>query len=62
MTIEQASYWMMIGLGAVSALGLAGCCLLINHLLPRPRRFGFDITDDRQPGRRPSRPPASPAG
>ncbi|WP_292562485.1 hypothetical protein [Mesorhizobium sp.] len=45
MSVEQA-YWAMIGLGALCALGLAGCCMLVGWLLPRPKRFGFDIKDD----------------
>lgn len=45
MTVETA-YWLMIGLGALCALLLAGCCMLASWLLPRPRRFGFDIKDD----------------
>lgn len=45
MNVETA-YWLMIGLGAFCALLLAGCCMLASWLLPRPRRFGFDIKDD----------------
>ncbi|WP_164762049.1 MULTISPECIES: hypothetical protein [unclassified Mesorhizobium] len=45
MSVEQA-YWAMIGLGALCALGLASCCMLVSWLLPRPKRFGFDIKDD----------------
>ncbi|WP_189553231.1 hypothetical protein [Mesorhizobium sp. M8A.F.Ca.ET.021.01.1.1] len=45
MTTEQA-YWAMIGLGALCALGLAGVFLLVGYLLPRPKRFGFDVRDD----------------
>ncbi len=47
MTAIQQAYWLMIGLGALCALGLAGCFLLVGFLLPRPKRFGFDIKDDR---------------
>jgi hypothetical protein len=33
-----AAFWVMIGLGALCALILAGCCLLVAWLLPRPKR------------------------
>lgn len=45
MTTEQAC-WAMIGLGALCAVGLAGAVMLIGWLLPRPKRFGFDVRDD----------------
>jgi len=42
----ETAYWLMFGLGALCALGLTGCFLLVGFLLPRPKRFGFDIKDD----------------
>ncbi|WP_155772708.1 hypothetical protein [Mesorhizobium jarvisii] len=45
-TVTNA-YWLMVGLGAVCALGLAGAVTLLGWLMPRPKCFGFDVKDDR---------------